>query len=225
MNRIKRKILLLEDDKLFAQTLVDFLEASGFEIDSTQDGEEALSKSYENHYDLYLFDINVPKLSGIELLQNLRENHVKTPTIFLTSYKDDKTLNDCFASGCDDYIRKPFRVGELVLRINAVLKRTSRVENRAKLGKECYYDFNARRVYQNKQMVQLPLKVIQLLELFIESNNTTILIEEIVERLWSSNEEHSEGSIRLYVTKVRNIVGKEKIINIRKIGYQIVDIV
>ena len=225
MNRIKRKILLLEDDKLFAQTLVDFLEASGFEIDSTQDGEEALLKSYENHYDLYLFDINVPKLSGIELLQNLRDNQVTTPTIFLTSYKDDKTLNDCFSSGCDDYIRKPFKVKELILRINAVLKRTSRVENQAKLGKECYYDFNTRRVYQNRQSLQLPLKVIQLLELFIENNNSTISTEEIVNRLWSSNEEHSEGSIRLYITKVRNIVGKEKIINIRKIGYQIVNIV
>ena len=222
---VKRKVLLLEDDELFSRTLTDFLNESNFSVESAIDGEEAMSKSYEKHHDLYLLDINVPKLNGIELLKSLRENGIKTPAIFLTSYKDDKILNECFESGCDDYIRKPFKVSELVLRMNAVLKRTSRIENRVKLSKECFYDFNSRRIYCDGKEVHVPLKVIKLLELFIENNNKVITTEEIIERLWSSNEEHSEGSIRLYITKIRNIVGKEKILNIKRIGYKISDIV
>ena len=221
MNKIKRKILLLEDDNLFAKTLVDFLEESDFYIDCVDDGEKALAKSYENHYDLYLFDINVPKLNGIELLKALRDSDIKIPTIFLTSYKDDYTINECFISGCDDYIKKPFKVNELLLRINAVLKRTSRVENKVNISNSCYYDFNSRRVYCNNEDIHLPLKVIQLLELFIQRDNKTVTTSEIIDKLWSNYEEYSEGSIRLYITKLRNIVGKEKIVNIKKVGYKI----
>ncbi|MCK5110496.1 MAG: response regulator transcription factor [Arcobacteraceae bacterium] len=225
MNIIKRQILLLEDDKLFAQTLMDFLEGSNFNVDLAIDGEEALSKSYETHYDLYLFDINVPKLNGIELLKTLRDNGIKIPTIFLTSYKDDKTLKECFISGCDDFLRKPFKVSELQYRINAILKRTSRVENIVKIAKNSHYNFDKRKVYCDEKEIHLPLKVIQLLELFIENNNKTITTYEIINRLWSNSQEHSEGSLRLYITKLRQIIGKEKIKNIKKVGYAISGII
>ncbi len=225
MKITKRQILLLEDDKLFAQTLIDFLEESNFNIDLAIDGEEGLLKSYENHYDLYLFDINVPKLNGIELLKTLRDIGVKIPTIFLTSYKDDKTLKECFINGCDDFLRKPFKVRELQYRINAILKRTSRVDNIVKIAKNSHYNFDKRKVYCDEKEIHLPLKVIQLLELFIENNNKTITTFEIINRLWSNAQEHSEGSLRLYITKLRQITGKEKIKNIKKVGYAISGII
>ncbi len=225
MNITKRQLLLLEDDTLFAQTLTDFLQESDFSVDLAKDGEEALLKSYENHYDLYLFDINVPKLNGIELLKTLRENGIKIPTIFLTSYKDDKTLSECFKNGCDDYLRKPFKVNELLLRINAILKRTSRIEKIVKISPNHHYNFHDRKIYCDNQEVKQPLKVIQLLEFFIENDNKTITTYEIIDRLWSNAQEHSEGSLRLYITKLRQVVGKEKIINIKKVGYTISGIV
>lgn len=225
MKNSKRKILLLEDDELFASTLQDYLDESNFNVDVAKDGEEALDKSYKNCYDLYLFDINVPKLNGFELLKNLREHGVKTPTIFLTSYNDDATLNKCFSYGCDDYIKKPFKVTELILRINAVLRRTSRVLNKVKIAKTTYYDYTDRKVFSNDKEVPLSIKMVQLLELMIENNNKTIINQEIIDRLWSSYEEHSEGSIRLYITKIRAIVGKEKILNIKKVGYAIKNII
>ncbi len=225
MNTIKRQILLLEDDNLFSQTLVDFLEELNFNVDITTNGEEALSKSYENHYDLYLFDINVPKLNGIDLLKALRGNGIKIPTIFLTSYKDDKTLKECFDTGCDDFLRKPFKLSELNYRINAILKRTSRVENIVKISPNHCYNFDSRRIYYDEVEMQHPLKVIQLLELFLENNNKTITTNEIIERLWSNSQEHSEGSLRLYITKLRQIVGKDKIKNIKKVGYAVSGII
>ena len=97
------KILLLEDDELFASTLEDFLSEEGFIVDLAFDGEECLRKNYEKNYDLYIFDINVPKINGLELLETLRKSQDYTPTIYLTSYKDKDTLQDAFLKGCDDY--------------------------------------------------------------------------------------------------------------------------
>jgi len=225
MNKIKRKLLLLEDDKLFAYSLIDFLEELNFSIDLVCDGDRALDYIYKNSYDLYLFDINVPKIDGIELLDILRDNKIDTPTIFLTSYRDENTLSRCFNSGCDDYLRKPFRLNELILRINAILKRTSRVDNIVRFHSNYYFDFDNRVVYYNQKEMKYPLKVIQLLELFIDNNNQIVTKDDIIRSLWSDEEAHSDGAIRLYISKVREIVGKDKIINIKKVGYSISGII
>jgi len=217
----KRKILLLEDDLLFAQTMVDFLEDENYIIDHAQDGEEALEKAYENVYDIYLLDINVPKLNGIEFLKQIRENGVQTPVIFLTSYKDDDTINQCFISGCDDYLRKPFKVNELLLRISAILKRTHHVNNIITIAPNTVYKFETRKIIQNNIELQIPLKIIQLLELFLEYDNKTISTDIIINRLWSVDEQYSDGSLRNYILGLRKIVGKDKIINIKKFGYEI----
>ncbi len=218
---MNRKILLVEDDKLFAESLVDFLSEERFLVDLATDAETALEKSFANNYDLYLFDINLPTTSGIELLTLLRKNNNQTPTVFLTSYKDDETLKKCFQSGCDDFLRKPIMIDELLLRIQAILKRTKKVEKIFNLTPSVYYDFYKRKVFQDSQELSLSLKIIQLLELFIEKNNSVIKQEEILEHLWAANEEASEGSLRIYITKIREIVGKEKIKNIKKIGYEV----
>jgi len=217
---MNRKILLVEDDKLFAESICDFLAEEGFDVDLANDADEALENSYEQNYDLFLFDINLPKISGIELLTELRKNQDDTPTIFLTSYKDDETLKTCFQTGCDDFLRKPVKIDELLLRINAVLKRSKKVDKTFKLSPKAYYDFNKRAVFVDEKDIHLPLKVIQLLELFIEKNNITITSQEIVSHLWSASEDASDGSLRIYISKIRELVGKEKIKNVKKIGYK-----
>ncbi len=221
INDNRRKIFLLEDDILFAQTIIDFLEDEGYIIDHAKDGEEALEKAYENVYDIYLLDINVPKLNGIEFLKQIRANGVQTPVIFLTSYKDDDTLKECFISGCDDFLRKPFKVNELLLRISAILKRTCNVDTIVKIAPNTIYHFETRKITQDNQELQVPLKIIQLLELFLEYDNKTISSDIIINRLWSAGEQFSDGSLRNYILTLRKIVGKEKIINIKKFGYEI----
>lgn len=221
-----RKILLLEDDNLFAESLIDLLEINKYDIDHAKDGEEALNYSFDNTYDLFLFDINVPKINGIELLKDLRISKDYTPTIFLTSYKDDETINESFLSGCDDYIKKPFNVNELLLRVNAVLKRTAKVnDTKIFLTKNIYFDFEKRIVFEKDLEVIMPFKVICLLELFIQKDNSIVTNEEIISKLWSVSEEYSSGSLRLYINRLRNLLGKEKIINIKKVGYKIEGII
>ncbi len=90
------KLLVLEDDELFKDSLEDFLEDEGFLVHTATDGEKVIELCYENSYDLYLFDINVPKINGIDLLKELRKTDDDTPTIYLTSYKDKEKLTEGF---------------------------------------------------------------------------------------------------------------------------------
>jgi len=215
------KILLLEDDQLFSESLEDFLSEEGFNVDIACDGHEALDKNFENNYDLYLLDINVPKLNGLDLLKELRLSGDNTPSIFLTSYKDKETLQEGFEAGADDYIVKPLDLDELLLRIKALLKRCGKQIQNIHLSSELVFNPNSKRLLCNDVDVQIPAKVIDLLELCIENRGSIINKEMIVQKLWNTSEEHSEGSIRVYINNLKKILGKDSIVNIKGIGYKV----
>ncbi len=215
------KILVLEDDKLFASTLEDFLNEEGFAVDLAFNGEQCLDLNYENKYDLYIFDINVPKISGLELLKQLKNAGDETPAIFLTSYKDKDTLQQAFLNGCDDYLKKPVDLDELILRIKALLKRNKKQFEIVNINSTLSFNPETKRVYENGIDLNLSTKVSELLELFIENRGLIVTKEMIISKLWSVNEDYSEGSIRVYINHIKKILGKESILNIKGIGYKI----
>lgn len=214
------KILVLEDDELFLETLEDFLEEEGFEVEIATDGEIVLSKVYEKNFDLYLFDINVPKLDGINLLKQLREKGDETPAIYLTSYKQKEKLMEGFLIGCDDYLKKPIDLDELLLRIHSILKRSGKVFKNITINDKISFDPINRRVLDNNIDLYLPAKLIDLLELFLEKKDRVITKDMIVDRLWNYDEDYSEGSIRVYINNLKKILGKDCIKNIKGIGYK-----
>ncbi|MFY4856933.1 response regulator transcription factor [Aliarcobacter butzleri] len=216
------KILVLEDDELFASTLEDFLIEEKFVIDIAKDGEECLSLNYENNYDLYIFDIKVPKISGLELLASLRNSEDNTPTIFLTSYKDKDTLQEAFVKGCDDYLKKPVDLDELLLRIKALLKRNKKQFELIKLTETLDFNPINKRIYENEIDLNLPTKILDLIELFIENRGDIVTKEMIINRLWAANEDYSEGSIRVYINQIKKLFSDANVIvNIKGIGYKI----
>lgn len=216
------KILLLEDDELFATTLEDFLSDEGFVVDIAFDGEECLTKNYERNYDLYIFDINVPKINGLELLEQLRKSQDNTPTIYLTSYKDKETLQSAFLKGGDDYLKKPVDLDELLLRIKALLKRNKKQFDNIKLSSTTIYNPINKRVYENDIDLNLPIKVLELMELFVENRGEIVSKEMIISKLWAANEEYSEGSIRVYINQIKKLFdNKEAILNIKGVGYKV----
>ncbi len=217
----KRKVLLLEDNSLFAESVQDFLEENGFVVDVVADGDSALQKSFFESYDIYLLDINVPEINGVEFLKMLRRGGDERPTIFITSHQDLETLKKGYESGCDDYMKKPIDLEELLYRMNVLLKKRKNISHIVKLNEECYYDFKERGIFCNSQMIKMPLKVIKLLELLIENSSQIVTKEQIVYRLWSASESYSDGSIRVYVNKLKNILGKDKIENIKGVGYKL----
>ena len=153
----KARLLLLEDESALNETITEFLEEQGYDVVSVFDGDEAEEKLYETPFDLLLLDVNVPGVDGFSLLKSARKEGTKTPAIFLTSRSALADLEDGFESGADDYLRKPFALKELLLRIENLLKRTFHHDNsnRIALGENLYYDTAARILYKDGEMVTL----------------------------------------------------------------------
>lgn len=214
------KILILEDDELFLETLEDFLCDEGFEVRCAKDGEEVLDLCFDDKYDLYLLDINVPKINGIDLLRRIREADDTTPAIYLTSHKDKSMLTKGFLSGCDDYLKKPVDLDELLLRINSLLKRSGKFKEEMELKDNIIFDIKNRRVIKDGEDLNLTSKVIDLLELFLEKKESIVTKEMIINKLWSYDESYSEGSIRVYINSLKKIFGKDSIKNLKGIGYK-----
>ncbi|MDH5465012.1 MAG: response regulator, partial [Thiovulaceae bacterium] len=119
-----KRLLLLEDDLNLHETVSEFLEEAGFAVVSCYNGEEAETALYENKFDLLLLDVNVPSPNGFELLKISRAQGNTTPAIFLTSRNAIDDLEEGYDSGCDDYLKKPFELKELLIRIQSLLKRS-----------------------------------------------------------------------------------------------------
>ena len=219
---MKAKILLLEDDVTLSETVVEFLEEQGYEVVPAYDGEEASEIIYESVFDLFLLDVNVPLLNGFELLKQKRDEGVKTPAIYITSLNSIDSLETGYNSGCDDYIRKPFVLKELLFRIETILKRGFFHETspRIVIGEDIEYDTDSNLLFVKGEKVQLNSKEASLLKLFLQHQNETVIHEVIYETLWSYEETPSENALRTYIKNIRKIIGKDKIVSIKKLGYR-----
>ena len=116
-----KKILLVEDNVELNKTIKIFLELNNFDVDSKENGEEALNIIQENNYDLYLIDINLPNINGLDILKEIRNKNKDIPIIMMTADFDVKPFIDAFENGCSEYIKKPFYFEELEIRINRLL--------------------------------------------------------------------------------------------------------
>ena len=217
---MSNKILLLEDDILFAETLVDLLEENNYSVEHCTNGQSALDATYNTKFDLYLLDINVPLIDGIKLLQELRTAEDETAAILLTSHKDKEMLKIGFHNGADDYITKPFDTDELLLRISALLKRLS-FKKLVSVG-GLSHDSIHKRIFYKDQELELSKKEYELLSLLMQHANAPVTKELIINELWSSAESGSDGAIRVYINRIKQLLPDLSIENIRGVGYKLV---
>jgi DNA-binding response OmpR family regulator len=219
---MKKKLLLLEDDIALNETIVDYFESLEYSVFSVYTGNTALDAIYENNFDLLLLDVNVPDMNGFEILKSIREQSVTTPAIFITSLNSMNDLEDGYESGCDDYIRKPFALKELKLRVETILKREFFHSNDTKiqLDKKIYYDSASDMLSIDTQDIQLNNKDAKLLKLFLQNKDKLLTHETIYSTLWEYDEEVSESALRTYIKNLRKHLGKEKIVSIKKLGYR-----
>jgi len=218
----KTRIFLLEDDTNLAETVADFLEEEGFSVDVAYDGDEAEEKLYEARYDILLLDVNVPGINGFELLKEARARGVETPAIFITSLNAIENLEEGYESGADDYIRKPFALKELLLRITTLLKRNfaHKGNPRIEIAPGVAFDSVGNTLYRNGEPASLQPKELALLKLFLAHPGETVAHETIYDTLWSYDETPSESALRTYIKNLRKIIGKEKIVSIKRYGYK-----
>jgi DNA-binding response OmpR family regulator len=207
----------LEDDKLFNETLEDFLEEEGHDVECSLDPYSALDLSYEQVFDLYLFDVNLPYESGFELLDKLRASGDETPCIFITSREDKASLKEGFEKGGDDFILKPVDLDELLLRIQAVLRR--QVRSQIVQIDTFRFDILSKTLYRDGEIAELSLKGSELLLALLEGQGRVVPLDQIKERLWSSAEEASNGALRVYIAQLKKYFPNH-INNVRGVGYQ-----
>lgn len=216
-------VLLLEDDELFSLSLIDYLEEfANVNITHVNTSTKMLEMIYENRFDLYLLDINLPDINGIDLLREIRQATDETPVIFLTSYKDKETLTQGFSTGADDFLTKPFDMDELILRINSLMKRVKK-QNLIVLG-NVEFNFDTKEVKKDGELVKFSLKALELFELFYQNNHSIVTKDMIINRLWNASETYSDGSIRVYVNSIKKLFSDSELFhisNIKNIGYKI----
>lgn len=212
------KILFLEDDSIIANLVSDFL-SDFYEVQHCYNSVKALEFAQNNSYDLYIFDVNVPGISGIKLLQSLRDFNDSTPAIFLTAYQELKYLKDAFSAGANDFIRKPFELEELQVRIESI-KHQFNIDEEIKIGENICFNPLFHKIMIEDKTVTISLKESLLLDYIIKNKNRVLSSDELLQNLWEYDEMPSEDTIRTYIKKLRQIIGKEHIINIRGEGYK-----
>jgi len=216
------KILLLEDDIGLADIMSEYLEDNDFELDLVYDGEEALDKAYETQYDLYIFDVNVPAIKGFDLLKTLRDNGDATPTIFVTSLNDIDDVSKGFESGADDYLKKPFELAELLLRIKNIQKRSFAQKRSTviQIDKDITFDIDTELLHIGDESVSLPQKELKLLKHFLKHPNEVVTFESLYDIVWDYDETPSSESLRAHIKNLRKHLTKDMIQNLRGLGYR-----
>ena len=226
---MKSKILMAEDDNNLGFMLQDHLEDHGFEVDRALNGEIALEYFNSNSdYDICVFDVMMPKMDGFSLLTEIRKVNQDIPVIFLTakSLKEDKIKG--FRLGGDDYLTKPFSVDELLLRIEAILKRTkngtsSNIPSQFTLG-DFTFDYQRQILKTGLNEMKLTSKESDLLKLLCIKQNDVLDRSDALKKVWGDDSYYNARSMDVYMSKIRKYLkGDERIeiLNVHGKGFKL----
>ncbi|KAA0127343.1 response regulator transcription factor [Chryseobacterium sp. SN22] len=205
-------ILLLEDDLILSAELCKFLESNHFTCDKIYDGETFLRQIRNSSYDLYLLDINVPKISGLDVCQTVRSFDKNTPIIIISAYGDLSDKKDAFTRLADDYLVKPFQFEELLLRMNSLLRRKAPSEtNDRELIRvdDLIVNKTEQKVYRGGNEISLTLKEFQLLVYLAEAQGRTVSKQQITEHVWEHNFNTNTNTVEVYINFLRKKIDKD----------------
>jgi len=216
------KILILEDEQILAISMREYLEDCGYEVLCYTQSDNAYDAIYEQNYDLLLLDVKVPgELNGFEMLEQLRKDGNKTPAIFITSLTDIEDLSRGYESGACDYIRKPFDLAELKLRVEQVVKLQcfGSEDEKIILPYGYSYDISKMKLTLNEESIALAKTETKILELLIKQRGSIVSYEMFWEEVWG--EWVDSANIRVQVGNLRKKLEKDFIKNVRGLGYSI----
>ena len=213
------KILLLEDDLMLNDAITQYLQSIGHVIVSAKDGEDCLKIVKEHKFDLLILDINLPDIDGFTVLENLHQQKRMVPTIFISALIDIEDISRAFDIGCHDYLKKPFHLKELNLRINKILKTRIVPQEHKRLSKSYSFDHDSMTLYFNGEPQILPKR--QLLIIALLSQNRSLVVTYEMFREYAYDDDIDTATIRAEVNRVKKVLKEDFIINIRGIGYMI----
>jgi DNA-binding response OmpR family regulator len=216
-------ILLLEDDPILTKEISDFLRSKHVVCDHVYDGDLFLKKIRNQSYDLFLLDINVPKVNGLELCKMIREKKVDASIIMTTAYGEIEEKSEAYQSGADDYLVKPFLLEELWLRIQALERRKNKSlihVDTFSLG-DLTIDNHQKLVTRNGKEIPLTPKEYKLLKILIDHKGMVMSKQQIADQLWDEHVETNLNTIEVYINFLRNKIdrGFEKKLIHTKVGF------
>ena len=208
-----KKVLVVDDEKMIVKGLRFSLEQDGMEVDSAYDGEEALNAVKQNTYDVILLDVMLPKLSGFEVCQQIRE-FSDVPIIMLMAKGEDMDKILGLEYGADDYITKPFNILEVKARIKAIMRRSSKKETKAeedsnlRIFGDMKIDIDSRRVFIDDKEVNLTVKEFDLLELLMNNPNKVYSREKLLNDVWGYEYLGDVRTVDVHVRRLREKIEK-----------------
>jgi two-component system, OmpR family, response regulator len=224
------KVLLAEDDENLGSLLREYLVAKKFDTDWFPNGNEAYKHFVKRHYDLCILDIMMPVKDGYTLAREIRMTNTEIPIIFLTAKSQKEDILEGFKAGCDDYIAKPFSMEELVYRIEAILRRTSKqgklgLQKEFNIGKY-HFDTEKQLLILNESTQKLTTKETELLKLLCLNKNSVLERNFALKAIWIDDNYFNARSMDVYIAKLRKYLKDDpsvEIINIHGKGFKLLD--
>lgn len=226
----KISVLLAEDEETLAMIIRDTLEPQGFIITTARNGEEALRHFFEQKPDVLVADVMMPRMDGFELVRRIRQTDNATPVLFLTARSAVNDVVHGFELGANDYLKKPFGMQELIIRIKALMGRAALNGPAATAGAQCFdigqYTFNAK----NQQLLylgevqELSHRESELLRRLAENSNRVVETQTILLELWGDDTFFNTRSLQVFITKLRHRLSHDpnvRIVNVRGLGYKL----
>ncbi len=214
------KILLLEDEILLHQTIVEYLESLGHIVVGFREGESALASLMEEIYDLLILDINVPKIDGFSLLEKIHALKITPPTIFISALIEIEEISRAFELGCHDYLKKPFHLKELSLRIDKMLSTYHPPQEHTRLSEGYSFNESSDTLTFYNEPQTIPNRQLQIIKLLAEYRGSIVTYDTLRDYIWE-NDEIDNATIRAEVSRLKKNLKEDFIVNIRSMGYMI----
>ena len=214
------KILLVEDDIMLNEMIAEYITSTGHIIKSVKTGTESLQILGKEKFDLLILDINLPDIDGFTILEKMHEQKRMIPTIYISALIDIEDISRAFDLGCFDYLKKPFHLKELTLRINKILKTRIVPQTHKRLSKHYSFDSENMTLLYNNEPHILPKRQLQIIELLALNRSLVVQYDMFRDYVW--NDDYIDNAtIRAEVNRVKTVLKEDFIKNIRGSGYMI----
>ena len=214
------KILLVEDDIMLNEMSAEYITSTGHIIKSVKTGTESLQILEKEKFDLLILDINLPDIDGFTILEKMHEQKRMIPTIYISALIDIEDISRAFDLGCFDYLKKPFHLKELTLRINKILKTRIVPQTHKRLSKHYSFDSENMTLLYNNEPHILPKRQLQIIELLALNRSLVVQYDMFRDYVW--NDDYIDNAtIRAEVNRVKTVLKEDFIKNIRGSGYMI----
>ncbi len=213
------KVLLLEDELMLQSAIKEYLVDTGYEVTVFEDGKEAYDNIHDHNYDLFIFDINIPSIDGLSLLDSLQKEKIYVPTIFISAITEIEQISKAYELGCYDYLKKPFHLKELGLHIERLLKIADiRAKSFIRISKMYSYDAENKCLLFNGEEQLLTHKQAQIIELFAANINKVVDFEMLRHYAWDDSPVDN-AIMRAEIHRVRQVLKEDLIKTLKGIGY------